>query len=347
MLPAEWFSNIWIAILLFIVGVVLIIKGGDWFVDAATWIAEKSGIPKFIIGATIVSLATTLPELIVSVLAAIEGHGYLVAGNLDLANNSVDMAIGNAIGSVNANIGLIMAISLIFMPSSVDKKKFFWKPILLFTTVTLLFIVCLSGELKTWGAIIVLLMLVAFVAENLISAKQGDEEITPVEIVEEEKEKAADSKGNVFANIVKFIVGAFFIVLGAELLIDSGESIAITLNVPTKIIALTIVAVGTSLPELVTTITAIVKKQSDLSVGNIIGANVIDMALILPVCSLVFGGSLPVANNVLYIDFTFGILFVLVAILPGMIKGKNYRLQGIALLLIYITYLVLSSVINL
>jgi len=344
-------------IILFIIGLLLIIKGGDWFVDAASWIAEKSGIPKFIIGATIVSIATTLPELIVSIIAAVEGHGLLVSGDEVAALESVDMAIGNAIGSVNANSGLIMAISLIFMPAVIKRKEFWVKPVLLIATIVILFLASLKGELTPIGSIFVLLMLVIFFVENTISAKKQMNLPTEDDIEEQQvEEEIIEAKGilkkfaakhEILANIIMFILGAAGIVIGARLLVDKGTQIAVMLKVPTKIIALTMVAIGTSLPELVTTISALVKKQSDLSVGNIFGANLIDMALILPVCSFIFGAGLPVNNNVLYLDMAFALGLVAIAVVPTIIRGKFSRIQGFALFATYVVYIVLSSILHL
>ncbi|MBO7536285.1 MAG: calcium/sodium antiporter [Bacilli bacterium] len=344
-------------IILFIIGLLLIIKGGDWFVDAASWIAEKSGIPKFIIGATIVSIATTLPELIVSIIAAVEGHGLLVSGDEVAALESVDMAIGNAIGSVNANSGLIMAISLIFMPAVIKRKEFWVKPVLLMATIVILFLASLKGELTPVGSIFVLLMLVIFFVENTISAKKQMNLPTEDDIEEQQvEEEIIEAKGilkkfatkhEILANIIMFILGAAGIVIGARLLVDKGTQIAVMLKVPTKIIALTMVAIGTSLPELVTTISALVKKQSDLSVGNIFGANLIDMALILPVCSFIFGAGLPVNNNVLYLDMAFAFGLVAIAVIPTIIRGKFSRIQGFALFATYVVYIVLSSILHL
>lgn len=358
MFLSGFFDTTPMIIILFIIGLLLIIKGGDWFVDAASWMAEKSGIPKFIIGATIVSIATTLPELIVSVIAAIEGNGLLRSGEEALALASVDMAIGNAIGSVNANTGLIMAVSLVFMPSVINRREFTVKPVLFVATIIILFLASVSGELTPVGSIFVLLMLVVFFVENTISAKrqmklEKTEETPVLEETPEEESKSKDplkllaKKNEIVAYIIMFILGAAGIVFGAQLLVDKGTQIATLLNVPTKIIAITMVAIGTSLPELVTTISAIVKKQSDLSVGNIFGANLIDMALILPACSFIYGASLPVNNNVLFIDMMFALGLALIAIVPTLIRKKFSRIQGVALFVTYIVYIVLSSTITL
>ena len=126
--------NAIVIILLFLLGLVLIIKGGDFFVDAATWIAEVSGIPQFIIGATIVSLATTLPEILVSVMAA--------------ASGSVEMATGNAIGSVTANTGMILGISIVAMPVAIESRKYLPKSVIFIGSIILLWVLSLSGELS-------------------------------------------------------------------------------------------------------------------------------------------------------------------------------------------------------
>lgn len=306
--------------ILFALGIVLIVKGGDIFVDAATWIAEVTGIPKFIIGATIVSMATTLPELIVSLIAAVDGK--------------VDMAIGNAVGSVTANIGLIMAISLIFMPAVIKRRSFAFKAILMTVSAASLYLLCLSGEMKIYGAAFMLVLFVIFIVENVSDAKKS-----MVKGVVEVKVKG--SKRDYLINILKFIIGAAGIVWGADLLVDNGSAIASLIGVPESIIGVTVIAIGTSLPELVTTITAIAKKQSNLSIGNIIGANIIDLTVILPLCSFVSGGSLPVASQTLSLDMPACMLVCAIAVVPPLIISKLRRWQGVALITVYTAYLVM------
>lgn len=320
---------------LFLVGVVLIVKGGDWFVDGAAWVAEVTGIPKFIVGATIVSVATTLPEIIVSTIAAIEGHEILKSGvenYMLLSQEKVGMAIGNGIGSVICNTAMIMAISLLFMPTQIERKKFVPKSIFLGLAVVSLLLLTLNGSLSSKGAIILLMIFVAFIAENINSAKKE---------LDDDNEKPAHDKKSIIKNVLFIVVGAASIVFGSDLLVDYGGEIARSWGVSESLIGVTMVAIGTSLPELVTAVTAIVKKQPSMSVGNVIGANVIDTVLILPICSFIYGGRLPVSQQNVYLDFPMAILVTLIAIVPTIISKKFHRWQGALMLVIYIIYLVI------
>lgn len=306
---------------LFALGVLLVVKGGDYFVDAASWIAEVSGVPKLIVGATIVSIATTLPEMLVSVMAATKGK--------------VDMSIGNAVGSVTANIGLIMAIALICMPGAIRRADYLYKSVFMLLAAGIIVVCGFMGKVSILFSLILLAVFVAFMFENVSSAvkmMRADQNSG--------KEKTAVTGKVVTINIIKFLVGAAGIVLGANLLVENGSELARFMGVSERIIGVTLVAVGTSLPELVTTITAIAKKQSSLSVGNILGANIMDLTLIMPLSALVSGKSLPVSTTAAMLDLPICLLVGLVAVIPAMIKSKFTRLQGIILLAIYAVYVV-------
>lgn len=309
-----------IIVLLFIIGVILIVKGGDLFVDAASWIAEVFRIPKFIIGATIVSLATTLPEMIVSVLASSQGK--------------VDMAVGNAVGSVISNIALIMAISIIFMPIEIKRHEYIAKSILLIMSSFILVILGFSGKVNL---ILSFVLLAIFVLAMWDSVKQAK----GTKVSEEENKKEATKK-EMIINISKFVLGAVGIVVGADLLVDNGSALARILKISERIIAVTIIAVGTSLPELVTTITAIAKKEASLSLGNIIGANIIDLTLILPICALVSKGYLPISKQVATLDIPMCFVVGLVSLVPALIGKRFYRWQGVSLITIYILYMMVN-----
>lgn len=313
-----------LVIVLFIAGIVFIVKGGDYFVDAASWIAEVSGIPKLIIGATIVSLATTLPEMLVSIMASTQGK--------------VDMSIGNAIGSVTANIGLIMAISIICMPAAIRRGDYLIKSALMLAGAILIVIAGFSGEMGFVISAMLFIICIIFFGENISEAKKS---------LEGKRNNGTGAKeqpgrNEILINLIKFVVGAVGIVWGADLLVDNGSELARVAGISERIIGVTIIAVGTSLPELITTITAIIKKQSSLSVGNIIGANIIDLTLILPLCSLLSGKPLPIAETSATLDLPACLLVGTVALIPAMISEKFRKWQGLLLLVIYGVYVFLT-----
>ena len=311
--------SIWVTILLFVVGLVLIVKGGDWFLDGAVWIAEATGVPHFIIGATVVSLATTLPELTVSIIGVMEGE--------------VDLAVGNAVGSVTANTGLIMCLSLVCMSCQMTRKQFGVKAGLLLAAVVLLFAFTRDSALSISESIIIMLVFFGFMVESILAAKREQGSEAP------DERPSTDGK-SVAINIGKFVLGAAAIVLGAQLLIDNGSALAVMIGVPDSVIAATMIAIGTSLPELVTTITAIRKKQSSLSVGNIIGANIMDLTLIMPLCALLQGKPLAVENQGMLLDVPACLIVSAAAMIPALVCGKFKRWIGVLIGALYIAYLV-------
>jgi cation:H+ antiporter len=313
-----YFMSTWIAVLVFLVGIVLVVKGGDLFVDAASWIAKAAHIPSFIVGATIVSFATTLPELIVSVMASLEGKN--------------DMAVGNAVGSVTANTGLILAIALIFMTVVAPRARYWRQYVLLVAAAGVLWLGSLQGTMAPWANVVLFVVFVGFMALNVMDAKDEPSESEPTEVC----------TGSFPKHIGLFLIGAAMIVLGSNLLINGGSSLAEVLGVPERVIAVTMVAIGTSLPELVTTLTAIRKKEASLSVGNIIGANIIDLSLILPICSLVSGGSFAVSEQCLQIDFPACMIITLVAVVPLLLRERGSKVQGAIMLLLYGVYLFIT-----
>ena len=364
--------ELFLAVLMFIGGMILIIKGGDWFVDSATWIAKAAKIPSFIIGATIVSLATSLPELIVSIVASIQGKN--------------DMAVGNAVGSVVANSGLIMAIALTFMTLTTPRKDYWQQCLLLIATVTTLWLGSLTGALNIWASIVMILICITFIAVSIIQGRRdkaaavntnlqidvknaievnttpqtttAEEKIVTKKLLTEENTNANKkpnknkedepiviNKKNIFKNIFFFFVGSACVIFGSDFLINGGSTIATTLHIPERIIAITLVAVGTSLPELVTTIVAIRKKEGGLMAGNIIGSNIIDISLILPICSFVAHDSFVVSRQSIMIDMPFCLAFSLIMIIPMLWKQRTYKWQGILMLMIYAVYLTISAII--
>ena len=315
-------GSLFMVLLLFAAGLLCIIKGGDLFVDAASWIAEASGIPKFIIGATVVSFATTMPEMLVSVFAALQGNA--------------DIAVGNAVGSVTANVGLIMCVALICMECAMTRKQFGVKACLLLAAILALIGFTSAGQLSVLESVLILVIFVGFLVESLIAARQEQGSELPAQ-----EERPKIDKKTVLLNIGKFLLGAAGIVLGAQLLIDNGSALARMLGVPDAVIAATMIAIGTSLPELVTTLTAIKKKQASLSVGNIIGANIMDLTLIMPLCAVIQGKPMTVERQGMLLDIPACLIICAAALIPALVQGKFKRWIGYLIGGLYIAYLII------
>ena len=315
-------GSLFMVLLLFAAGLLCIIKGGDLFVDAASWIAEASGIPKFIIGATVVSFATTMPEMLVSVFAALQGNA--------------DIAVGNAVGSVTANVGLIMCVALICMECAMTRKQFGVKACLLLAAILALFGFTRDGQLSVLESVLILVIFVGFLVESLIAARQEQGSELPAQ-----EERPKIDKKTVLLNIGKFLLGAAGIVLGAQLLIDNSSALARMLGVPDAVIAATMIAIGTSLPELVTTLTAIKKKQASLSVGNIIGANIMDLTLIMPLCAVIQGKPMTVERQGMLLDIPACLIICAAALIPALVQGKFKRWIGYLIGGLYIAYLII------
>lgn len=315
----------------FIIGLFLIIKGGDIFVDSATQAAKMLKIPNFIIGATIVSIATTLPEIIVSVQATV--------------TKNVDMAVGNAIGSVTANTALILGLFITFMPFEIKRRDIFFKGISMILAIISLIIGCVitkkqtlqfKGESKEYyflsalGVTLLISVFAVFIFENIKSIKN------------DENDKTFTVKEKVLCTVL-FVFGAIGIVIGARLLVSQGTQIAKNLHISQRVISVIAVAIGTSLPELVTALSALKKKSGTLSAGNILGANIIDLTLILPLCSLISiargSGELAVSASSVNMDMKICLIVICIAVLPTIITQKFQRWQGILLLLTYGGYI--------
>lgn len=310
-------NALFVALFFFLIGIVLVVKGGDIFVDAALWVAGATRIPKFIIGATVVSLATTLPELLVSVFAAARG--------------SADMAVGNAVGSVTCNAGMILAISIIVSPITIRRREIMGKGLLMVAAAYFLWSFSLDGALTAKDGVLMLLVLGIFVFLNIHCTKHMARTGQTVVV----------NHRHCITNTAKFILGTAGIVLGAQMLVEHGSALARLAGISEGIIGITMLAIGTSLPELVTTVSAVAKKEFSLSVGNIIGANIIDLCLILPLCSLFSKSGIAVSGPALAFDFPVLLTILLLAIIPPVLTKRFYRFQGILMLLVYVGYLFL------
>lgn len=319
-----------VPVLLFILGLVLLIKGGDWFVDGATGIAHRFHVPELIIGATVVSIGTTLPEVMVSATSAIGGHG--------------EIAYGNAIGSIICNTALIAALTVAIRPGKVDSKAL-KMPVLFFFLSAAVYMLnaYLTGYFSRW---IGLVLLGIFVVYMYVTIRQGFK--NPVK--EQTHEDAGQSGGSLGKEILLLIAGAALIAVGANLLVDNGTLIAQALGVPESVIALTFVALGTSLPELVTAITSLAKGHGALSLGNVIGANIFNLVLVSGVSTVLAPFSVPQSSTLfgmnasLVLDMPLMVAVMAILVLPALFRGKLSRLQGIVLLAIYAAFCMLQFV---
>ncbi|MCR5795591.1 MAG: calcium/sodium antiporter [Solobacterium sp.] len=310
------------AVLLFLLGFVLLIKGGDWFVDGSVGIAHRFNLPEVLIGATIVSIGTTLPEVMVSAQAALQGNSGI--------------SYGNAIGSIICNTSLIAGLTIAVRPSDVNKASL-RLPVIAFFGAAFIYslIAYTSGQFARWQGI---LFLVIFAVYMFISAKNmksgGDEP------AEEENEKET----TLLMEIGLLVIGAAAIAFGANLLVNNGTIIAEALGVPSSVIGLTMVALGTSLPELITAITSLMKGHGALSLGNVIGANLFNIVLVSGTAITISPFAVPAEklisgmNSSLVIDIPVMLGVMGILCLPALFKGKLYRWQGILLLAIYTAF---------
>ena len=373
-----------VSVLLFAVGLVLLIKGGDWFVDGATGIAKRFNLPDIVVGATVVSIGTTLPEVMVSTTGALAGSG--------------SMAYGNAIGSIICNTALIAAISITCNPGPVNVESMRTPAIFFFMSAALYcFAAYLLGEFPRWMGFV---MLAIFVCYMLLTVRNGLKNPDAASDDEEEEEtsgmpwagliligivallialsgnffvgtpmwfaavmaiiavgfllfgskifKVSDITRQLWMELILLVAGAGIIAVGADLLVEHGQIIAIGLGVPETVVALLFVALGTSLPELVTTITSLKKGRASLGVGNVIGANVFNLVLVSGVAVSLAPFAVPAENELLNTGLNLSLVLdipvmlgvMLLMILPALLKKKLARWQGAALLAIYIAFCV-------
>ncbi len=319
----------WLNVLLFVVGLVLLIKGGDWFVDGATGIARRFHLPELLIGATVVSIGTTLPEVMVSAQGAMAGSG--------------GMAYGNAVGSIICNTSLIAALTIAIKPSKIERKTLVIPVIFFFVAAAFYMgVAYISGEFTRTVGVVLLLGFVVYMTFTIWQMRKNPIEETEEHTVQE------DGKSSIAKDVIGLAVGAVLIAFGARLLVDNGTIIAETLGVPDTVIALTFVALGTSLPELVTAITSLVKGHGALSLGNIIGANLFNLVLVSGVSTVISPFPVPAESTIagmpasLVLDLPVMLGVMLILTVPALVRQKLSRAQGIILLCIYAAFCVIQ-----
>ncbi len=312
------------AVLLFLLGFLLLIKGGDWFVDGATGIAHRFHLPELLIGATVVSIGTTLPEVMVSSQAALQHNSGI--------------SYGNAIGSIICNTSLIAALTLAVKPGPVNRNSL-KLPAAAFFIAALFYsaVAYTAGGFSRWQGI---LFLIYFVVYMFLSVKQ----MTASGEQPEEEEEEEHPQRTLLIEIVLLVLGAAAIAVGANLLVENGTIIAAALGVPDSVIGLTMVALGTSLPELITAITSLMKGHGALSLGNVIGANLFNIILVSGMAITISPFAIPTEktllgmNSSLLVDIPVMLGVMMLLCFPPLKTGKLYRWQGIILLCIYFAF---------
>ena len=308
-----------LSILLIIIGFVLLIIGADLLVDGASGIAKKFHIPEIIIGLTIVSIGTSMPELFVSITSALEGHS--------------DMAIGNVIGSNLSNLLLILGLSAMIKPVVFQKETRLYEiPMCLASTLILMIFCNTNAKISRGESAVLLILFCMFILYTIFMAKkESQKNIVEIDVKEEKK-------NSTFKDIIFIILGIVGLKKGGDLAVDNAVVVANYFNLSEKLISLTILAIGTSLPELVTSVTAAVKGNSDIAIGNIIGSNIFNILLIIGVSSMIH----PITYNLSY-NFDISILVIstiILAIFPFIPpKDKMSRANGVIYFLMYLMYL--------
>lgn len=326
----KFFENLPTLVLVLIaaISLVALAKGADSLVDEAVSLSVHWGIPKLVIGATIVSLGTTLPEATVSVFAAIKGNP--------------DLALGNAIGSIIVNAGLILGIAAMIGKLPVDKKTMNRQGVIQICSAFLLTIVALplftksgEGNVHQWMGFIFIGLLVAYLYLTMKWARRENADLSSIK----------EERKSVIWQIIKLFISVAVVILSSKILIPSVEVTAIRIGIPQSIIAATIIAFGTSLPELMTAISSVKKGHGELAVGNIIGANILNVLFVVGAAASVTVGGLRVPVNFYQLQFPTMLLILLLFNVFARTKDAVIsKLEGLVLVVIYLVYLILNYV---
>ena len=307
-----------LSVFLLLGGFYLIVKGGDFLVRSALQLSRRSGISTVIVGATFVSLATTLPEIAISIYAILTQHQAI--------------AVGNAIGGMLVSLAVIFALYAVISPQRVEKGQLLIKSLFLFFSITLVVIFSLNGRISMFGGFALGLIYFFYLIITARSAPKEKKELIPPE--------EQVSKKQIWGG---FLLGQVLLLFGAFLLVQNSESLALRLGISETVVGFTLIAIGTSMPEFVTVFKSIKQKSGGLAIGNIIGSNIINATLLLGISAIVgalHGSALFITPHTLFVAIPILIIASLVALVPLLVKGRIYRLQGIALLVLYALYII-------
>lgn len=307
-----------VSILFIIIGFIGLIKGADFLVEGASNIAKKFNIPEIIIALTIVSIGTSMPELFVSLTSGIDGLS--------------DISIGNVVGSNIANLLLILGITAIIRPIAVKKEtKFVEIPVCFITTLIFWTFCNLGGNITRLDGIVFVALFLLFIVYTIIVAIKHNK------VYSKEKREPID-KISLFKDIIDIGLGIIALKIGAELTVDNAINISRILNISEKVISVTVLAVGTSLPELFTSVSAAIKGKSDIAIGNIVGSNIFNILLILGVTAIIN----PLTYNMSFNkDLTLLIISTVLLMIFSFIPKKDEmtRGNGVIYLILYFVYI--------
>lgn len=308
-----------------LIGLVIIIFSGNFLVNNAIILSRITKIPEVMIGATIVSLATTLPELSVTIFSSIE--------------NADSLAMGNAIGSMVFNLTFIIGLCIAFLPQEIDAKNSKKNFIFLFVCLSLLFVIGSFNCMNIFYGTILLIMCGYYLLSNFFDAKKRVS-VDSVRLLYSRvsTEKVNFSKKDAFKALTKLIIGSALVLIGAKVLISGCLKLAGEIGISYHIVGVTLVAIGTSLPEFVTAISAIRKKATSIAVGNIIGANVLSCTLLVGATSVMNGGYLSFDKNITFLALPICAFSLLLLYLPIRKHNATKRYQGIILLILGVVY---------
>ena len=309
------------AILLFVLGLVIIVIGGNFMVDNASKISLITGIPQSLVGATIVSLATTLPELNVVIFSSLDGVN--------------EMAVGNSVGSIIFNLTFIVGMLFIFSKNRIGHKSLGFNYYIMMFAVFIIYVFGIFDVMNRLAGMILLSIFLFFFINNIIDANKGGVEVETVSILLSKKRK---KKPKLLTTIICFCLSSFFVSFGAKLLVSNGERIATLFNVSEHIIGVTIIAIGTSLPEVVTAITSIRKNSTNIAIGNTIGANILSCTLLLGISAIIEPGKLVMHRNIVNVALPLILVSSLVILLPMFWRKNCQKLQGGVLWLLFVVY---------
>ncbi len=302
--------------IIFLISLVAVSKGADWLVDSAAAITKIWGISQILVGATLVSLGTTLPEMVISALAATQGKG--------------DVVTGTALGSIIFNTAVILGCTAIIKPLRLNRETFL-KAGTMMGVIILFSLLAADGHISRLDSLLLVLALFVFLGVNIWEGLANSKQ---------DKNKGGHNNNDILMHLARLGLGAALVVGGAHYLLESGVEIAQLFGVPEAFIALTLFAIGSSLPELVTAVTAALKGHTDLVLGNVIGANILNIVFAVGIAGLI--NPFAVAARAHRVDVPSGLAAMAILFIPGLFNKKIGRLQGMLTTTAYIAYLIFA-----